>query len=151
VPALNVNLPISSSAVGGVAVDGTVGVSQTNLSVVNMPIADWTPGSALWLVWQMGDATGKAQGLAIDNLTFSANGQSGPAPVPVTFSTGPNNLILSWIGVAGQSYQVEYKDDLSVSTWIPLGGSISGTGSPISLTNNLSQSSQRFYRLQVLP
>jgi hypothetical protein len=151
VPALNVNLPVSSSAVGGVAVDGTASVNQTNVSVVNMPIADWSPGSALWLVWQMGDATGKAQGLAIDNLTFSANGQSGPAPVPVTFSTGPNNLILSWIGVAGQSYQVEYKDDLSVSTWIPLGGSISGTGSPISLTNNLSQSSQRFYRLQVLP
>ena len=69
-PALNVSFPTVAADSGGVAVDGTSPLNQTNLSVLNQAITNWPPGAALWLVWQMTDSTGKAQGLGIDNLTF---------------------------------------------------------------------------------
>jgi hypothetical protein len=149
-PALSLAFPVSSSAVGGVAVDGTSNGNQTNLSVVAQPIADWPPGTALWLVWQMTDVTGKAQGLAIDNLSFSSSTQA-PAQVPLTFQTTTTNLVLSWIGLAGQKYEVQYKDDLRAPSWTGLGGVLIGTGATLSFTNDFSDSSQRFYRLQLLP
>lgn len=77
-PALNVNLPTVPADVNGVAVDGTSPLNRTNLSVWNQTITNWPPGAALWLAWRMPDSTGKAQGLAVDNLSFSA---SVPAPV----------------------------------------------------------------------
>jgi hypothetical protein len=150
-PSLDVSFPVNASAVGGLAVDGTASNNQVNLSAANQPISDWPPGAALWLVWQMSDATGKAQGLAIDSLSFSA---STPAPVyevPIMFSTTSTNLVLSWMGVTGQIYQMEYIDDLQASSWTPLSTPITGTGAMLTFTNNLSQSSQRFYRLHILP
>ena len=78
IPALNVNIPTVPGDVNGVAVDGTSSLNQTNLSVLNQTITNWPPGAALWLAWRMPDSTGKAQGLAVDNLSFSA---SVPAPV----------------------------------------------------------------------
>jgi hypothetical protein len=71
-PALNVNFPTVPADVGGVPVDGTSPANQTNLSVTTQVITNWPPGAALWLVWEMPDSGGKAQGLAIDNLSFSA-------------------------------------------------------------------------------
>ncbi|HLH55924.1 MAG TPA: lamin tail domain-containing protein [Verrucomicrobiae bacterium] len=151
-PSLNVALPTSSAAVGGSAVDGTAGLNQTNLAIVNQPISNWVPGAALWLVWQMTDATGKAQGLAIDNFSFSAsNGSAVPTPLPVAFATTATNLTLTWTGVAGLTYQIEYKTDLGAPAWTPLGSAIPGTGTPVSFTYDFSQSAQRFYRLRVGP
>ena len=69
----------------------------------------------------MTDSTGKAQGLAIDNLSFSAS-------VPLTIQTVGTNLFLNWPGVAGQTYQLEFKDDLSAPTWISLGSAVTGNG-----------------------
>ncbi len=63
--------------------DGTPALNQTNLSVINQTITNWPPGAALWLVWQMTDSTGKAQGLGMDNLSFSANTAPPPVPVPL--------------------------------------------------------------------
>ena len=71
-PGLNVVFPTDPTASGGLAVDGTSPLNQTNLSVLNQGITNWPPGAALWLVWEMADSSGKAQGLAIDNLSFSA-------------------------------------------------------------------------------
>ena len=73
----------------------------------------------------MTDSTGKAQGLAIDNLSFSA---SVPVPVPLSLQTSGTNLVLSWPGIPGQIYQLEYKDDLTAPTWTPLGSPVTGNG-----------------------
>ncbi|HWV99717.1 MAG TPA: lamin tail domain-containing protein [Candidatus Acidoferrum sp.] len=81
-PALNVAFPANPADVGGVPVDGTSPANQTNLSVINQAITNWPPAAALWLVWEMADSGGKAQGLAIDNLSFSsAPGLPNTAPV----------------------------------------------------------------------
>ena len=80
-PALNVAFPTVPAGVGGVAVDGTMAANQTNLSVLNQVITNWLPGAALWLVWEMADSAGKAQGLGIDNLRFSALSALNTPPV----------------------------------------------------------------------
>ncbi len=72
-PALEVGFPADPAAVTPVPVDGTAPANQLDLSVTNQPIADWPPGAALWLVWQMTDNAAKGQGIAIDNLTFSSS------------------------------------------------------------------------------
>jgi hypothetical protein len=145
IPALNVNFPTNAADGGGVAVDGTSPLNQTNLSVINQTITNWPPGSALWLVWQMTDTTGKAQGLGIDNLSFSAGV---PPPVLNAVISG-NNLMLNWPTVAGQTYQLEYTDDLAAPAWTPLGNPVPGTGGTLTLTNNFGNPTQRFYRLQL--
>jgi hypothetical protein len=150
-PNLNVSFPVNTASVGGVALDGTATINQTNLSLLNQPIAGWPSGAAFWLIWQMADPTGKAQGLAIDNLSFSAFGAAIPPRVPVSFTTSGTNLVLSWTGAAGQTYQVEYKDDLGASTWTALGSPITGAGAPLTFTSDFSQSTQRFYRLRLVP
>ena len=126
--------------------------NQVNLSISNQAITNWPPGAALWLVWQMTDSTGKAQGLAIDNLSFSATaGSATPPPVPLGFQTTATNLVLSWTGVAGQTYQVEYKDDLAAPGWTALGNPLTGTGSVLSISSDFTHSAQRYYRLRTLP
>ena len=151
-PALNVTMPVDAAATGGVAVDGTASVNQTNLNLGNAAISNWPPGAALWVVWHMTDATGKAQGLAIDNFSFSASNSSiNPVPIPVTFTTTATNLTLSWTGVSGMTYQVEYKTDLASTTWTPLGNPVAGTGATLSFSYDFTQSPQRFYRLKASP
>jgi hypothetical protein len=152
IPSLNVSFPTDAAAVGGLAVDGSAPVNQTGLNVIDQPIASWPPDAALWLVWEMPDATGKSQGLAIDNLRFSASDQpiSGFAPSLRVEASG-TNLIMSWLSVPGGSYQVEYADDLSAGNWLPLGGPLTGRGGQLTFTNPVSFSNQGFYRLLVAP
>jgi hypothetical protein len=146
-PGLNVSFPTVAADSGGVAVDGTSMLNQTNLSVLDQTITNWPPGTALWLVWQMTDSTGKAQGLGIDNLNFSA---SIPLPVPVNIQTSSTNLFLNWTSVAGQIYQLEYTTNLIDSAWTPVGNRVTGTGGTVTITNNLGNSSQCFFRLQLV-
>ena len=146
-PVLNVSFPTVSTDSGGVAVDGTSPLNQTTLSVLNQAITNWPPGAALWLVWQMTDNTGKAQGLGIDNLSFSA---SIPLSVPVYIQTSGTNLFLNWSGVAGQTYQLEYKNNLTDPAWTPLGNPVTGTGGTLTLTNNFGASTQRFFHLRLV-
>ena len=147
ITALNVTFPTVPADTGGVAVDGTAPLNQTNLGVFNQTITNWPPGAALWLVWQMTDATGKAQGLAIDNLSFSANV---PLPVPLAIQTAGTNLLLNWPGTTGQSYQLEYKDDLTAPAWTPLGNPRTGTGTTLTTTNIFSPAAQRYFRLRLV-
>jgi len=145
-PALNVTIPTVAADVNGAPVDGTSPLNQTNLAVWNQSITNWPPGAALWLVWRMTDSTGKAQGLAIDNLNFSA---TAPLPVPLDIQTSGTNLIFSWPGESGQTYQLEYTDDLMSPMWTPVGTPIMGNGGSLTTTNGFDSSGQRFFRLRL--
>ena len=147
VPALNVSFPTVAADAGGVAVDGTLSPNQTNLAVFNQVITNWAPGAALWLVWQMSDPTGKAQGLGIDNVSFSA---TPPPPGPLSVQLAGTNLLLSWATIAGANYQLEYTHDLTATVWIPAGSPVLGTGQTMTLTNTMDASPQRFYRFSIL-
>jgi hypothetical protein len=150
-PALNVNFPTVADDVGGAAVDGTATNNQTVLAVVNQPILSWPSDQALWLVWEMASATGKSQGLAIDNLSFSATAQASLSVVSMSAQASGANVILTWPGLAGQMYQVQFKTNLTDASWIPLNPPAQGTGVGLSLTNSLGGAPQRFFRLAILP
>jgi hypothetical protein len=151
VPGLNVSFPTLAGAAGGLAVDGTLAANQTNLSIVNQTITNWPPGAALWLLWVMADSTGKAQGLAIDDLSFSALDTTAvPAPELGVVSLTGSTLTLAWPSVPGALYRVQYKDDLATPAWATLGNDIPGTGAPVSLDLDVSTAPQRFYRVMVV-
>jgi hypothetical protein len=150
-PSLNVQFPTVAAAAGGVAVDGTGPANQTNLTVVGQTIGDWPPGTALWLVWQMTDSTGKAQGLAIDNFSLSASDQTPHNPITLSAQATNGNLVIYWPTQSGQIYLVEYTDDLASRAWSPLSGPILGTGVPILVTNSLALSTQRYFRVKPVP
>jgi hypothetical protein len=97
------------------------------------------------LVWQMTDSTGKAQGLGIDNLSFSAN----MPPPELSAQISGGSLLLSWPTVIGQTYLLEYKNNLADSTWTPLGNPVAGTGNPVSFNIDSTASTNRFFRLVI--
>jgi hypothetical protein len=62
-----------------------------------------------------------------------------------------NQFIVNLPTIAGQTYQLEYKDNLTAATWTLMGSSMVGTGSSIIITNDLGASPQRFFRLVINP
>jgi hypothetical protein len=80
-------------------------------------------------------------------LSFSA---SVPLPVPLNIQASGTNLLVTWPGVAGQTYQLEFKDDLAVPVWMPSGSPVTGDGGRLATTNNFGASAQRFYRLRLV-
>ena len=71
---------------------------------------------------------------------------------PLQFSSiTPNGSAINFTfnSLPGQSYQLEYKNNLGDSQWTLLGSPVAGTGNPLNLTDNSPLPSQRFYRLVV--
>jgi hypothetical protein len=60
------------------------------------------------------------------------------------------NLFLNWPGVAGQTYQLEYKINLNDRAWTPVGSPVTGTGGMLTLTNSSGGSPQRFFHLRLV-
>lgn len=108
VPALNVSFATNASASG---VNGPLATAQ--LSISQQRIADWAPGAALWLIWQMPDASGSGQGLAIDDLNFSATGA--PVTVNLSVALSGNSVMISW-PVSASGFVLEFNNDLSNTT-----------------------------------
>jgi PEP-CTERM motif len=53
-------------------VDGALSANETNINLNAVSISNWGTNQALWLTWQTATAAGSSQGIAIDNLSFSA-------------------------------------------------------------------------------
>jgi hypothetical protein len=151
-PSLNVSFPVVPGDVGGAAVDGTAPANQTNLSVTNQSISSWPAGTALWLVWEMTDATGKSQGLGIDNVSFSATAlpTGFTEPALVARPSGGTNLVMSCPTMSGLTYQLEFKDDLTATNWTPITAPVAGTGNSVEFIIGTTNS-QRFFRVTIVP
>ena len=67
--------------------------------------------------------------------------------------TPQNNgqMQISFTTLPGQSYQVQFKNSLTDANWTLLGGTIPGTGSTLTVSDDMSSSLQRYYRLVTLP
>ena len=77
--------------------------------------------------------------------------QSGPPPQITQFSVAPNGLVTLIFNItAGKTYQVEFKDDLQLPTWSPLGSSHFALDSTVTVFDNIAGHTQRFYRVVVL-
>ena len=68
-------------------------------------------------------------------------------PTIVNVLRNGTNINFSFPTISGQNYTVEYKDSLSVSNWLTL-QSVSGDGTTKVITNSLSASTTRFYRVR---
>jgi hypothetical protein len=71
---------------------------------------------------------------------------------PLSFnvvSLTASQLRLSWEMAPGQTYQVEYKDNLNAANWTPLDSTPTAAGNSLSVTVNVSgPPQQRFYRVR---
>ncbi|HZV34157.1 MAG TPA: hypothetical protein VFB72_06225, partial [Verrucomicrobiae bacterium] len=74
---------------------------------------------------------------------------------PITASLGGNGngvLEISWEAIAGDAYQVQYKEASLAGNWQNLGNPVIATNSIASLTDESQASNrQRFYRIKLLP
>jgi hypothetical protein len=66
-----------------------------------------------------------------------------------TSVNGTEQFVVSWPTISGQTYQLEYADDLASGPWTALGAPFAGTDGIVAVTNTLSISPQRFFRVQV--
>jgi hypothetical protein len=152
-PELNVVFPTDAGDAGGVAVDGTFAANQTGLAANSHAITNWPAGAALWLVWQMTDATGKAQGLAIDNLSFSATAEetSTNSPVVLNLQTSPSSpFVISWPASAN-GYQLYSATNLEPPVvWTPVSAKASETNGTFYLPI-LPTNAGQFFRLSTSP
>jgi hypothetical protein len=100
--------------------------------VSNQVITNWPPGAALWLVWDMIDSTGKAQGLAIDNLTFSANPENLTNTAPVMGAISNQSILagtlLTFTATATDSDKPAQLLTYSLGTNAPPGAAITSGG-----------------------
>jgi hypothetical protein len=151
---LDVSFLTDPDAEGGVAVDGTSPENQVTNSVVNQSITDWPKGAALWLVWEFTDPTSKAQGIGIDNLSFSAvAGLTAPLLENVTFNrTNGTGLSFSFTDepAASASFTIHSTTNLTLpfSQWQNLGHPVEST--PGNYEFHDAQATnlvQRFYRV----
>jgi hypothetical protein len=148
-PALDVAFPTVAGDTGGVAVNGTATANQTTLAVTNQPIASWTPGAALWLVWEMADNTGKAQGLAIDNFTFAASETGAPTNAPSLSVQGVNGqpVVISW-PAPSTGYQLYTTTNLAVpSSWSLVTNPAVQTNGAVQVTIPTTNAAAQFFRL----
>jgi regulation of enolase protein 1 (concanavalin A-like superfamily) len=72
-------------------------------------------------------------------------------PVLAGARLNSDQFVLTWLASAGQNYQVEYVESLPAANWIPLGDPMATTGSTLAFTNQLTLSTNRFFRLRLVP
>jgi hypothetical protein len=65
----------------------------------------------------------------------------------VAGNTAGERLILSWPAAPGQTYHVQYKDNLSDSNWQDVTEKVTITGNTAFLTDPEPVASRRFYRV----
>jgi hypothetical protein len=73
-----------------------------------------------------------------------------PAPLLLPPTLSGTNVLLTWTAVSNTTYRVQFNPDLTPSNWNALLGDVLGLSNTASKQDTLT-SSNRFYRVQVLP
>ena len=129
---------------------GFVGGDDTN--VLTTPAALSTPATS---ASAPGSYSITAGGAVAANYAISyANGTltvvSAPQLSSACFNlSGNQQFVMSWPTISNQIYQVEYTTSLATPDWMPSGSPVAGTGSTVTVTNNMGSISQCFFRLAV--
>ncbi|MEI8291970.1 MAG: LamG-like jellyroll fold domain-containing protein [Verrucomicrobiota bacterium] len=87
----------------------------------------------------------------IQQLYFTAtNSVIQTAPVFQPLTRLGNTLFLNWSAISGRSYQVQYKTNLTQSSWGTL-TTLTATNGTASFTDDMTADRQRFYRAVLMP
>jgi len=70
------------------------------------------------------------------------------APTIMSIQVTNGNAIVTWTSAAGQSYVLEYVDDLTATNWIPVLPGNTAAGASVSATNPTEGSPLRIYRVR---
>ena len=74
-----------------------------------------------------------------------------PAPSFTSTTYSNRTVRINWSAMPGPHYQVQYRTNLAAGAWQNLGSSILGTNTTMSITDIVSNSPIRFYRVLVGP
>jgi hypothetical protein len=74
-----------------------------------------------------------------------------PALVIESLTIQDGFATLTWDSVAGQTYQLQYKNDGAAGDWIDAAPAVTATGPSCSATNSIAEAPTRFYRVVQLP
>ena len=142
-------------------VDGSQPANQITLAVTNLNIGSWPTNTALWLVWQQTNSLGSAQGLAIDNLSFTAASTVAATVIaPLTITAGSIHLTGSGAAAAtqftftnapGLSFSVLATNNITApkTNWPVIGTAIETSAGQYQFTDpNPATNTTRFYILR---
>jgi CotH kinase protein/Lamin Tail Domain/Chitobiase/beta-hexosaminidase C-terminal domain len=116
VPPLNIAFAPDPALSSPAAANGLDPANQTQVGITNFALPEWPAGGALWLVWRMDSAASKGQGLAIDDLTFSA---LPPEPPTLSAQLDSGRLTISW--PEAPAFSLEAAADIGPgSMWTPI-------------------------------
>ena len=74
-----------------------------------------------------------------------------PPPVFQSAASAGGSITLTWLAVAGVTYQLQYATSLSLLNWTNLGAPITAAGSAIATSDANVAQPQRFYRVVLKP
>jgi hypothetical protein len=77
--------------------------------------------------------------------------RANPQPALQAFAPGDGTLNLSWIAIAGRTYQLQGKPSLISGNWINIGAQITATNATAGTSVTMNPAGQQFYRLVLLP
>lgn len=121
-------------------------------AIINLPAA--AAGQEIQLKWRLATDSGNYYGgsgwyidtVVVEDLTYACCGSISPRISAVSANGGKVTITLN--SLAGHQYQLEYKNSLSDSQWLPLSASQPGTGDVISLIDTSPPAVSRFYRVR---
>jgi photosystem II stability/assembly factor-like uncharacterized protein len=121
-------------------------------TVVNLPAA--AAGQVVRLRWRFGsDSSVGINGWYVDTISLTDGYVCCQAVRPLiqSLTLATNSVVLGWTSVSNSVYRLQYKTNLSNSTWFDVSGDVVANGPVTSKTNLVSPVTQRFYRVVLLP
>ena len=125
-------------------------------TLVNLPAAD--AGQTIHLRWSCGtdssNGSGAGNGWFIDSIAVLGGTccVSAPPPPVIQAISQTNSLVtITWSAVAGHTYRLEFKNNWSDPQWSDLLPDVTAAGPTATTTNAPGPSTQRYYRVLLLP
>ncbi len=112
------------------------------------PTPDQAPSTNVFRTWVVDD--GKPPLSATNTFTVTVTPpKPGPFSASIVLSNGM--AIVTWDSVPGRSYKLQYKDDITDSTWTDAPPDITATGGKAAAALSQSGIDRRYYRVMLLP
>jgi hypothetical protein len=138
-PAQNLTFSLEGTAPSGVAIGPASGVFTWTPTASQAP----TTNTLTVRVTDNGTPTLHA------DRSFTIVVTVPPSPAITLTDNGDDTVTLEWVPTVGETYQVQYQENLGSGPWTNLGSTITGNPPRLSVTDLLGNT-QRFYRVLVV-